>query len=466
MSARPLTALTMTAVAVIALSGCAASADPAPETSADSGPLVMWTLEGNADRIISQEKMLAAFTAETGTDVELVPVEEDQLSTALTAAAAADTLPDLIGALPLANVLQFASDGVIDTEATGEVIDALGRDTFDPQILALTEIDGEQLSIPSDAFPLLVYYRTDLFEAAGLAAPTDYASIEKAAQTLNAPGMAGMVAATSANELFTSQTIEYLARANGCELVDDDGRIELESAECVDAFDFYTSLMRDFSTAGEQDTTTTRATYFAGQAAMVVWSSFLLDELAGLRANALPTCAECAADPQWLAKNTGVVGALEGPEGDGPAGYGEVVSFTIMTDAHSATPVLAEWLMSDGYLDWIGIAPEGKVPTRSGTVDEPTVFTDAWATLETGVDSRATLDSLYGPEVLDTVSGTLSRLQRWGVEQGQGRLAGAFTAQRVLPTVLSDVIASGGSAADAAALATEQADQIALGLGG
>ena len=37
---------------------------------------------------------------------------------------------------------------------------------------------------------------------------------------------------------------------------------------------------------------TTRATYFAGKAAMLIWSSYLLDELAGLRDDALPTCDE------------------------------------------------------------------------------------------------------------------------------------------------------------------------------
>ena len=58
---------------------------------------------------------------------------------------------------------------------------------------------------------------------------------------------------------------------------------------------------------GNQDADTTRATYFAGDAAMVIWSSFLLDELAGLRSDALPTCAQCKKDPMWLAQNTGIL---------------------------------------------------------------------------------------------------------------------------------------------------------------
>ena len=46
---------------------------------------------------------------------------------------------------------------------------------------------------------------------------------------------------------------------------------------------------------------------------MVIWSSFILDEMAGLRNDALPTCPECEDDPAFLAKNSGVVTAHPGP---------------------------------------------------------------------------------------------------------------------------------------------------------
>ena len=65
-------------------------------------------------------------------------------------------------------------------------------------------------------------------------------------------------------------------------MVDDGGRVALDSPACVAAFAFYDDLIRNHSVAGAQDVDTTRATYFAGKAAMVIWSSFILDELAGL----------------------------------------------------------------------------------------------------------------------------------------------------------------------------------------
>ena len=78
----------------------------------------------------------------------------------------------------------------------------------------------------------------------------------------------------------------------------------------MDAFAFYDDLIRNHSVPGAQDVDTTRATYFAGKAAMVIWSSFILDELAGLRDDAAPSCPECMADPRFLVDNTGIVTAL------------------------------------------------------------------------------------------------------------------------------------------------------------
>ena len=63
---------------------------------------------------------------------------------------------------------------------------------------------------------------------------------------------------------------------------------------------------------GNQDADTTRATYFAGNAAMVIWSSFLLDELAGLRNDAAHLRA-VQERSLWLAKNTGILTEIQGP---------------------------------------------------------------------------------------------------------------------------------------------------------
>ncbi len=232
-----------------------------------------------------------------------------------------------------------------------------------------------------------------------------------------------------------------------------------------ETFDWYANLASNYSVAGNQDVDTTRATYFSGGAGMVVWSSFLLDELAGLRNDALPTCPECEADPAFLAANTGIVSAIEGPSADEPASYGEIVSWAIMDGAAQETQELVTWMMSDSYVDWLAIAPEGKVPVRMGTADSPTEYADAWQTLEAGVDTKAVLSSIYPEEVLQAVAEAPDGFDRWGLPQGQGQLSGAVSGQLIVPKIISDMLNSGLSAEDAAARAAEEAQTVRDDLG-
>ena len=73
--------------------------------------------------------------------------------------------------------------------------------------------------------------------------------------------------------------------------------VSFDSPQCVGALRFYRDLLKNHSLPGLQDTGTVRTAYFAGKAAMAVWPTFMLDELAGLRSDARPNCPECSADP-------------------------------------------------------------------------------------------------------------------------------------------------------------------------
>jgi multiple sugar transport system substrate-binding protein len=458
---RRLTAGSVLMTALLAVTGCTGSG----ETAEDDGALLVWTTEDVAERVAAQQAIMDRFTESTGTEVELVAIAEDQLSAVLSSSAAAGELPDVIGALSLNGMNQLYTDGLLDAGAAADIVEELGADTFSPRALELTSADGEQLSVPSDAFAQLLFYRQDLFEEAGLDAPDSYEAIEAAAKALDAEGMAGIVAATSPSESFTQQTFEQIALANGCELVDSEGEVTLDSSQCEDAFSFYGNLIRDYSVPGNQDADTTRASYFAGEAAMTIWSSFLLDELAGLRNDALPTCPECGDDPRFLAENTGIVSAIQGPDGEEPAGYGEVVSWNILNDASAAAPDLVTFMMSEGYEDWLGVAPEGKLPVRLGTADAPTEYVDAWQSLEAGETSRALLSDIYPAETLQALTESTDTFKRWGIPQGQGALAAAVGGQFIAPQIVAQMVSAGSSGADAAAQAQEEAEGLKADLG-
>ena len=418
--------------------------------------LTFWTAEDNPDRVKATQAIINRFEQQTHSKVKLVAIGEDQLQSQIASASAAGTLPDVLAAVSLGFMHSLAADGITDPDAAAAVLDTLGRQTFSRRALSLVEANGRPVAVPSDSWTQLLVYRKDLFDQAGLAAPTTLDAIRAAATKLEDNGMAGIVAATKPGDSFTQQTFEYLAVANHCQLTNQAGAITLTSKPCVDTFQFYVDLIHKASVQGGQDATSTRTAYLAGKAAMIIWSSFLLDELAGLSHDVRPTCPQCRSDPSFLSDHSGIVTAITGPDGTQPSQFGELTCFAITKNANPAAAKLVEFLMNDGYLDWLALAPEGKVPVRTGTGAEPGKFADAWNHLKTGVENRKPLSELYPPGVLKVLATSTDTMNRWGFPQGQGRLVGAQLAELPIPKALAAAL--NGTLSPAAAAEQAQAD--------
>ena len=448
MRSRRLLALVLGCV-LLAAAGCGGGGDGEGEGGEQA--ITFWLAEDVAQRVEAIKAITGRFQEQSGVEVKVVAIAEDQLATQIQSASAGGTLPDVMGPLSLGFVQNLATDDLADADAANEVIDSLGRDTFSERALSLVEADGKPMGVPSDTWTQLLVYRKDLFEKAGLETPDTFDKILAAATKLKQSGQNGIVAATKAGESFTEQTFEYFALANGCQLTDDQGGIQLTSPQCVATFKFYDDLIKQGSSKGGQDVDTTRAAYFAGKAAMIVWSSFLLDELAGLRNDALPTCAECRSDKRFLSENSGVVTAISGSGGGEPTQFGEIANYVIIKDGNiDAAKQFVEFMMSDGYVDWLAVTPEGRFPARSGTKDNPEEYNEAWSKLEVGVDAKAPLSELYGPEVLEALTKSTDTMNRWGFEQGQGRIVGALAAEQPIPKALAAML-DGQLTPDAAA---------------
>jgi multiple sugar transport system substrate-binding protein len=450
MKPRRLLALVVLSI-LVAASGCGGGGGDSGGGDSGDKSITFWLNEDVAQRVQLIQQIVNRFQDKSGIQVKVVPIGEDQLATQIQSASAAGTLPDVMGPLSLGLVQNLATDDLADADAANEVVDSLGRDTFSQRALSLVESDGKPMGVPSDTWTQLLVYRKDLFSKAGLQTPDTYDKILAAATKLKQGGQNGIVAATTAGDSFTEQTFEYFALANGCQLTDDQGTIQLTSPQCVGTFKFYDDMIKNGSAKGGQDVDTTRAAYFAGKAAMIVWSSFLLDELAGLRNDALPTCPECRSDKRFLSKNSGVVTAIKGPNGSEPTQFGEISNYAIIKDQNvDAAKQFVEFMLSDGYVDWLAVTPEGRFPARTGTKDNPKEYTEAWSKLKAGVDTKAPLSELYPPEVLEALTKSTDTMTRWGFTQGQGKIVGALAAEQPIPKALAAML-DGQLTPDAAA---------------
>ena len=398
-----------------------------------------WTTEEQPDRLAKQQDMAAQFEAATGVSVEVIPVTEKDLGTRATAAFAAGDLPDVIYHT-LQFALPWAESGLLDTDAASDVINDLGVGTFAPGALSMAAVEGGWASVPVDGWTQLVVYRKDKFDEMGLAPPNTYANVTAALEALhNPPDMYGFVAPTKVDENFMSQVLEHVFLANGVSPVDSDGFAPLAEAATAEVLEFFDAIA-DASPPGELYWKQSRELYFAGKAAMIIWSPFILDELAGLRDSAPPTIND---DPQSreLAGKTGVITNFAGPSNPDGAAYADVRYFGITADADTdAAMDFVAFSMDDGYPQTLAIAPEGKFPVRKGTADEPNKFADIWATLPVGVDRKAPLGELYPQEMIDEIVGGLNVGQRWGVAEGQLSLASKINNSRAINRIVRQYI--------------------------
>ncbi|EAV45518.1 extracellular solute-binding protein, family 1 [Stappia aggregata IAM 12614] len=428
-------------------------------TAAQAETLRFWTTEEQPERLAKQEEMAAAFKEKTGIEVNVIPVTESDLGTRTTAAFAAGDLPDVIYHT-LQYALPWAEAGILDTEAATEVFEKLGADTFAPGAVAMAAVEDGVASVPVDGWTQMVIYRKDLFEENGLAAPDSYEDILAAVEKLhNPPEMFGFVAATKVDENFMSQVLEHVLLANGVSPVGEEGFEPLDEKKTVEALEFYKAIAKA-SPPGDLFWKQSRELYFAGKAAMVIWSPFILDELAGLRDSAPPTIT---GDPtsKELASKTGVVTTLSGPSNPDGAAWADIRYFGITNDADTeAAMQFVEFSMDEGYLSTLSIAPEGKFPIRRGTADNATEFVDGWAKLPVGVDRKAPLTDLYDADTIKTIVSGLDTASRWGVKEGQLSLASKMINSQVMNRLVREYIDDERDAAATVAKLNEELAKI------
>lgn len=462
----PRAAAPVAAVAALALiAGCSPSGSDGGSGGGEGGgeggaqSVTFWTPQTTPERLAAQEEIAAAFTEKTGIDVEVVPMAGPDQDQALATGAASGNVPDVI-LHASTQTSAWNAQGLLDTEAAAAVVESLGAETFNQHALEAVTLDGGVAAVPSDGWTHVVAYRADLLEEAGVEVPTSVAELAEAATTVKDElGITGLAFGTQAGSASATEGIQSLFQSAGCELVTD-GEITIDSPECVEAAEHFL-MLRNSSTAGDFDVTSARAAYMNGDAAMLLFSTHILDELAGLDEATPATCSECADNPAFLAENTEFVTVIDEAN---PAQFGAVLSYGIPTGADvEAAQQYIEYVMSEGYVDTLGVATEGRIPLRNGTGDNPTEYIDAWGGLGIGPAQERTSEEIYGAEFVAGMAEGINAVYLWGMGTEDSELAGLVSSQGVLAGQIEQLY-NGSSPADVTAVMKQAVSEVQAGL--
>lgn len=176
---KTVTALAVLGVTSLALTGCMGGAEAPPaEKASEPGTVTVWWAKGNTE---AEDEAATAivenWAEETGNEVEIVLLVNEDFPTKLSAAVQAGNGPD-IAYSPAADAQLFptlAADGVLAD--VSDIVNAIGDDLLPVGRDSAPKGEGGEIySVPIQLQPFDVFYRTDLLEKAGLAdaPPTDW----------------------------------------------------------------------------------------------------------------------------------------------------------------------------------------------------------------------------------------------------------------------------------------------------
>lgn len=404
--------------------------------------LTVWIDETSPAHKLVMDELAADFADQFGVNVAVQLVSPALLPELVSTGVLSGTLPDLI-LHPIEYTAGWVEDGILDPIPANEVIDRLGRETFDASALELLTTDGLVAAIPSDGYHQLLLYRADWFEDLGLSAPETFTAMATAAERIFNPEaiISGLVIPTESNLVTTHQAFEQIALANRCRLIDEAGEVVILDAECSAAIEHYYTTINRFSPSGVQTDTSAAIAFLTGRTGMIVTSPAILPDLAGFDPEAMPECLECDTvdGVNYLARNTGILTEIRGPSG-APTGFGNIRSLGITTAAdREVAQVFAEFWFEEGYERWLAVDSERKVPMRLGNQSEARRYIEAWGDTPVG-DSDLTLKDIYGEEVILRLRDGISSAPRWGIREGFGDLMTRLYEDNVISIVLQEML--------------------------
>lgn len=121
---------------------------------------------------------------------------------------------------------------------------------FQPAARDAVQLDGTVYGVPVMTERHIVYYRTDLLEAAGLEVPTTLDELEEAIATLHDPENDIVGVAMRGERVPLVTQLSSFLYANGADFQDESGNAAVGTPEAIEAYEIYGRLLREYGPAG------------------------------------------------------------------------------------------------------------------------------------------------------------------------------------------------------------------------
>jgi multiple sugar transport system substrate-binding protein len=403
-----------------------------PAAAAGKVLVEFWSTDNEPDRVKVYEEVAARYMAQNpNVEVKIVPIQEAGISQRIAVAVAANRLPDIVR-MGIERVAAFSADGILDEVAATAVIESIGEDDFraGPLKMVTNPTTDQYSALPFDGWIQAIWYRKDLFDKLGLAAPTTWDTISTANCAVVGQDnfLYGLTLGTDPGQNYGHQIFEQVAISNNAWPFDEAGNVTMNTPEMIEALRWYTSL-QECATPGPQYWRGAREAYEYDQAAMLFYSTYIMDDL--VEGSGLEAGGNVQLTTPDLALRTGFAPMMKGPNGS--ASYGQLVTFGIMRGADPVAQDVVKFFLTEGYQDVLALAPFGKVPVLKSAVD-------GWK------DSSPYFKD-YSPETLEQIANGYDTMQRWlfrpDYDATERAVVGDIEGRLLIPQVISKIALEG-----------------------
>lgn len=337
--------------ALLVLGGCATSTPPADEGSTD---ITLWLMGGDTGDTL-REYLTTEYAAATGGTLTIEQQDwSDALSKLTTALPDAENTPDVV---EIGNTWSPTFTTVGAFSDITDLHEELGGDKLLPSFVDIGKFDGANYAEPYYFGSRYIFYRKDIWAAAGLAVPTTLAEFNESVATLNSAGQSGFYIGGEDWRNGVSWIF-----ANGGDLATVDGTTwssSLSDPKTIKGLEQLQAVFQDASLAPvtEADSTpwvniNNNASTGAPEAATIIapgWAHWSIGDLTPDPADATKTVAT------W---NDATFGVFVLPGADGGAAPvfagGSNIAISAASKNQSAARELMKIIFSEGYQTMLG----------------------------------------------------------------------------------------------------------------